>query len=372
MKILYGTNFRVGQTGEFLALAMKRMGVDLVPFSPSDDAPAGWLSVDPQVDAIELMQAEAKDADLFLMVESSTGQPYLPKNIPDLPIPTAYWLYDNYLNFRWNKEVAALFDQVFFAQTYRMRQAHAYGRTNVHWLPFAADEEFHRNAHVERDIDIGYVGSITGQKKRYFADLEKGGLAVTTNDRYLSYGEIGEFYSRCKVVYNILARRDMNVRTFEAPAAGAVVVNQRWIDEGVHDIFKEGESMLFHSFRDAPDVIRAILADDAERDRIGANGERIVMEAHTYRHRAERILEIMAVGVTDERLARNRSFVVPVAEALTCSHRDFGWYDRVQVSMKTGFRRSFGGAVMVSIRFGWWRIKEKIEKTIWSFGSAPV
>ncbi|MBF0169923.1 MAG: glycosyltransferase [Nitrospinae bacterium] len=372
MKILYGANFRVGQTGEFLAIALERMGIDLVPFTPSGDAPDGWLTVDPQVDAVELFRAEAADADLFLMVESSTGQPFLPRNIPDLPIPTAYWLYDNYLNFRWNKEVAALFDHVYFAQQYRMRQAHAYGRTNVHWLPFAADEVFHRNFHCDRDIDIGYVGSITGQKKRYFADLEKAGLTVTTNDRYLSYDEIGRFYSRCKVVYNILARRDMNVRTFEAPAAGAVVVNQRWIDEGVHDIFKEGESMLFHSFRDAPSIIRRILADDAERERIGANGERIVMAGHTYRHRAQRIIDAAAVGVTDGRVARNRSFVIPVAEGLTCLHRDFGWFGRAQAAMKTAFRRSFGGTVRALLRFGWWRIKEKVEKTIWSFGVAPV
>jgi hypothetical protein len=372
MKILYGTNFRVGQTGEFLAIALARMGIVLIPFTPSPDPPDGWLSVPPDVDAVELMRAEAPDADLFLMVESSVGTPFLPKRIPDLPIPTGYWLYDNYLNFRWNKEVAALFDRTFFAQLHRVRQANRYGADNVSWLPFAADEVFHRDFGLERDIDIGYVGSITGQKQRFFAELAKAGLTVTTNDRYLSYDEIGRFYSRCKVVYNILARRDMNVRTFEAPSAGALVVNQRWIDEGCHEIFREGESMLFHDFTDAPAIIRRILVDEGERKRIGENGRRIVAEGHTYRHRAETIIDRMGSGVTDRRRRRATGFAAPVAEALTCGHRDFKWYDRAQGAMREAFTRSFTKTALHLVGYGWWRMKEKIEKIVWSLGKAPV
>ena len=372
MRIILATNYQVGQTGEFASIALQRMGIYLTKVTPSGDAPEEWIRISPQFDAVEFVNNLDYTPDLFLMVESSTGQPFLPRNIEKLEIPTAIWLYDNYLNFRWNKEVVSLFDYSFFAQKYRLKQAARYGCKNLFWLPFAADEEFHKDFEVERDIDIGYVGAITEQKRKYFDDLEKSGLTVVTNDRYLSYDEIGKFYSRCKLVYNILARRDMNVRTFEASAAGALVVNQVPIDEGCFEIFTEGENMTFHNFTDAAKICSDLLADDDRRDKMSDNAKSLVMNSHTYRHRMEKLLEICSAGVTDERRDRAKSFRAPLAEALTCNHRDFGWRVRAYGKIKEALGRSPGGAFLYIIRYTWWRIKEKIEKTIWSFGKAPV
>ncbi len=129
----------------------------------------------------------------------------------------------------------------------------------------------------------------------------------------------------------------MNVRTFDS--GGAVVVNQRWIDEGVHDIFKEEE----HALSPSRDPIRAILTDAAEKSRIDQlNGERIVMGAHTYRHRAEQLPEIMATGVTDTKCPlRIWSFILRprLPRSVDLFAAGLGWYDRAQASMKTGFRR---------------------------------
>ena len=310
--------------------------------------------------------------DLFLMVESSVGTPFFPRRIAELEIPTGYWMYDNYLNFRWNKEAAALFDHAFFAQINRVELARRYGARNVTWVPFAADEVFHRDFNMPRDIDIGYVGSITPQKERYFRALTKAGLTVTTNDRYLSYEEIGRFYSRCKLVYNILARRDMNVRTFEASAAGALVVNQRWIDEGCGMIFTEGENMAFHDFDDAPGIIRSLLADDARRAGMAKNAQRLVMGAHTYRHRMQTILDTMAGGVTKERQERRSSHRAAVAEALVCQHPSFRWRARARERFTAAWRRSTFGTLAHLAKYAWYRIMEKVEKTLWSLGKAPV
>ncbi len=373
MNVLFGTNFTVGQTGHFAYIALQRMGVNVIPFTATESAPEGWLVTPPDVDMVELVESlDTPAPDCLFMVESSTGKPFLPRRIEELKIPTAYWLYDNYLNFRWNKEVAALFDYVFFAQEYRVNQAHKYGRKNVSWLPFAADEVFHRNFHVDRDIDIGYLGSITDQKKKYFADLEKNGLKVITNDRYLSYDEIGQFNSRCKLVYNILARRDMNIRTFEASYAGALVVNQSWIDEGCAKIFTDGQSMAFHSFTDAADVCKKLLANNPLRERMAANAEKIVASGQTYRHRMEKVLKVLERGVTEERIQRSKSYTVPVATALTCLNRDFKWYDRGLENLRVAFSRSFIKTTLYLLSYAWWRIWEKMEKIVWSFGKAPV
>jgi hypothetical protein len=164
----------------------------------------------------------------------------------------------------------------------------------------------------------------------------------------------------------------MNVRTFEASAAGAVVVNQAWIDEGCFDIFVEGESMLFHNFDDAAQICRALLADDQRREQIGAAAEAIVMNGHTYRHRMEYLFNIVSNGVTAERKARAADFRAPIGEALTCMHRDFKWLQRGQAKMTEAYRRSFVGSLFYLLKYAWWRIREKIEKLRWSMGKAPV
>ena len=372
MRVLLATNYRIGQTGEFASIALSRMGIDMTKVTPSGDAPEEWTKVSPQFDVVEFVEKLDDTPDLFLMVESSTGEPFLPRNIEKLKIPTAIWLYDNYLNFRWNKEIVSLFDYAFFAQKDRLKQATRYGCKNLFWLPFAADEEFHKDFCVKRDIDIGYLGTITDQKRKYFADLENSGLTVLTNARYLSYEEIGRFYSRCKLVYNISARRDMNVRTFEASAAGALVVNQSLIDEGCFDIFTEGENMAFHDFNDAARICRDLLADERRRSDMAKNAIIHVMKSHTYRHRMEKLLEVCSGGITDERRDRSWSFLAPMTEALTCNHRDFGWGARAYDKLKEAVGRSLGGVLLYLAKYFKWRIKEKIEKLIWSLGKAPV
>jgi hypothetical protein len=372
MIILLGANYKDGWTAHFAYMALQRMGVKIIPFTPTVDAPPDWIKVAPDLDIVDFYNGLAEKPDAFLMVEASVGTPFFPRGIERLPITTAVWLYDNYLNFRWHKEMAALFDYPFFAQLNRARLAEKYTRRGAFWLPFAADEELHRDANVERDIDIGYVGTITEQKKKYFRQFEASGLEVKTNDRHFSPEEIGRFYSRCKLVYNILARRDLNVRAFEAPSAGAVVVNQGWIDEGSRLIFKDGESMAYHNFSDAPDICRSLLADDAKRRQMGENAKKIVLSAHTYRHRMETVLEKLAGGVTGERMRLRSSFIMPVAEALTCANRDFKWHDRARAKIKEALSRSFLGTISYIALYALWRVWEKVEKTVWSMGRAPV
>jgi hypothetical protein len=372
MIILLAANYKDGQTTYFSCRAFEKLGVKIIPVTPAVDAPPDWIRVAPDMDIVDFYNGLAEKPDAFLMIEGSVGTPFFPRGIERLPIPTAVWLYDNYLNFRWHKEMAGLFDYPFFAQLNRAQLAEKYTRRSVFWLPFAADEQFHRDSNLERDIDIGYIGTITEQKKKFFRQFSASGLEVQTNDRYFSIEEIGQFYSRCKLVYNILARRDLNVRAFEASCAGAVVVNQGWIDEGSRLIFKEGESMAYHNFSDAPDICRRLLADDTKRSQMGENAKNIVVSGHTYQDRMKTVLGKLAGGVTDERMRLRSTFVMPVAEALICSNRDFKWHGRAWAKIKEALRRSFLGTMSYIAAYALWRAWEKVEKTAWSMGRAPV
>ncbi|MGK7345586.1 MAG: glycosyltransferase family protein [Candidatus Nitrospinota bacterium M3_3B_026] len=371
MRILFGANYHPSQKAEFVRLALERLGHETIPFTASPGAPEGFLRTAPDVDIVDLVKGLGERPDAFLMVESRDGSPFLPRRIADLDIPTAAWFFDNHLNYRWNKEAAALFDHCFFAQLDQARWAWRYGRDNVVWLPFAADEVFHRDFGVERDIDVGYVGSVTGQKRRYFDALEESGLRVVTNDEYLAYEEVGKFYSRCKLVFNISARRDLNPRAFEASYAGALVVSQSMMDAGAREIFTEGENMAFHNFSDAADILRSLLEDGGRRERMAGNAKNLVRSAHLYRHRAERIVETLSTGVTKGRMRRGSTFVMPVAEGLTLRHKQFGWKREGAVKIAEALRRSPWGALLYLLKYAWSRVREKAWKTAISFGKAP-
>lgn len=353
-------------------MAFEREGHEVIPFTPVKGAPEGWITAPPEVDMVELVKSLDVLPDLFIMVESRVGAPFLPRRIADLKIPTACWFFDNHLNYRWNKEAAALFDYAFFAQLNQLRQAWRYGRKNVRWLPFAADEVFHRDFGVGRDIDIGYVGSIIPEKKPYFDVFERHGLEVVTNSEYLRYEDIGRFYSRCKLVFNISARRDLNPRAFEASMAGALVVNQSLIDEGAREIFTEGQNTVFHNFDDAPMICARLLENDAEREKMAGNAKELVLSAHTYRNRVREIAKIVSEGVTRERMRLRSTFVVPMAEGLVCRHPHFKWRERGGERIKEAFGRSPAGSLFYLLKYAWSRLLEKVEKVKLSLGKAPV
>jgi hypothetical protein len=106
---------------------------------------------------------------------------------------------------------------------------------------------------------------------------------------------IGEIYGRAKIVFNKSVRNDVNMRYFEAMGAGAVLVTDSARDNGVEELFSPGEDFL--EYRDDASLLAAIdslLADDEKREQIGARAQRHVLSGHTYRHRAEKILDVLA------------------------------------------------------------------------------
>jgi hypothetical protein len=88
------------------------------------------------------------------------------------------------------------------------------------------------------------------------------------------------------------------MRYFEAMGAGAVLVTDSARDNGVEELFSPGEDFL--EYRDDASLLAAIdslLADDGKREQIGARAQRHVLSGHTYRHRAEKILDVLAATV---------------------------------------------------------------------------
>lgn len=373
MHILFAASFRKGNFADFTYHAIKRMGHGVTWLSPGDCPYTDSVNSPTNVDIAGVARDMPRKPDLFLYLDTSEGVPFLPRRVLECGIPTAFWALDNHLNLRWHKEYCALFDYAFFTQyDHMVKTRRFYGYPHLHWLAYCCDRQAHADGGVERDIDVGHVGGVTPDRKKFFAALERQGVHVTTNSRYLVCGEVGAFYSRCKIVLNVCARYDLNMRSFEAPAAGALVIGQKRLDSGFSRIFTPGVNCDVHWFDDAAAVIKKYLADDELRRRVAEAGKAVALGGHTYDHRLGDLLKVCAGGVTERRAALRGTWRARLKMGLTLWNRQFNRKREAAEELKRAFGANPAGAAAYLARYGLLRAGEKLEKLRMQMGKAPV
>ena len=246
-------------------------------------------------DAGRWVEREGFLPDMLLFVEGGTRLIF-PRGMQDIDCVSAWYAIDTHLHLRQHLYLAKLFDVTFVAQFEFLRH---FRDCQVHWLPFAVDPRLYEWAPRTRDIDVAYIGSdhrgLHPERARLL-DLIRSRYANTYLGR-ADPSRIGEIYGRAKVVFNRSVRNDVNMRYFEAMGAGAVLVTDSARDNGVEELFTPGEDFL--EYRDDASLIAAIdsvLADEGKREEIGARAQKHVLSGHTYRHRAERIVDVLAAA----------------------------------------------------------------------------
>ena len=157
--------------------------------------------------------------------------------------------------------------------------------------------------------DVGFVGNIvfahrkTARERRLRAIYQR----WETNDFYRAYSpaEVGEVYSRSRIVFNTSIAGDVTMRIFEGTACGALVLTDS-IANGLEDLFRVGHEIA--TFSDDADLWQKIayyLENDAERARIAEAGYERTCSQHTYVHRMEYLLDCVRQP-SFERLAAMR------------------------------------------------------------------
>ena len=86
-------------------------------------------------------------------------------------------------------------------------------------------------------------------------------------------------------------------RPFELASAGAAIVSNPY--NGIERWFEPGSELLVvEDAAQAIDAYRALLADPAQAEEMGRRARERVLDEHTYRHRARRLLEL--IGLREE------------------------------------------------------------------------
>jgi Glycosyl transferases group 1 len=286
----------------FYAQAFRRRGVQLVcaaPGFPWNGNLEEWLKLCPETPS--------------LILHPEADVPFLPRGLTHVDIPTACFQVDTYAYTQRRISWSMLFDSVLvFHPGYDVKFQEA-GHPGAQFIPHAIEPGLFSGAPLQRIYEVGWVGQIGGAVYHTRARiLQKLATSFRMNElsrRYLS-AELALVYHQSEIVVNVGrddCPQDANVRTFEAMAAGALLITSLpselsaiGFEDGVHFVGYRREAEL-------ENLVRKYLADERARQGIAKAGRELVLCEHTYDRRIDVLLDLIG-GLDKKRFAPARAW----------------------------------------------------------------
>ena len=234
---------------------------------------------------------EGWQPDFYLWVE--TGLSDIPVDLCKHDLPKICYLIDTHINFDRHLEIAGNFDFVFLAQKAYVQPMIQAGIKNVMWLPLACDPEIHGKVKVDKEFDVGFVGSISSTLDRRKNLLEKLKKQFDLDCQRKFMDEMAEHYSKSRVIFNNAINNDLNMRVFEALCSGSLLVTDSAPGSGLEEFFKDKEHLVIYNDENLEEIVSHYLKNKLERERISSEGRREVLAKHTYGHRTEWMIQVL-------------------------------------------------------------------------------
>ena len=235
-----------------------------------------------------------------LILHPEADVPYLPWGLATVDITTACFQVDTYAYTQRRIDWSMLFDQaIVFHPGYVMPFQRA-GHPGACFFAHAVEAELFSGGELDRVFEIGWVGQVDGpiycKRGPILAALAQ---AFRMNElaRQYTLEEMARVYRQSRIVVNIGRDdypQDANLRTFEAMAAGALLITS--IPSELTEVgFEDGVHFL--GYREAEEIavlVRNYLGDEAARKRIAEAGREKVLREHTYDVRVKKWMERVA------------------------------------------------------------------------------
>ena len=198
----------------------------------------------------------------------------------------------------------------------RLRELGASRAEAVFW---GADPDLFSPQQVDKEVDVFFYGygdkfrrewvqALVGEPSRALPEVD---FALGGHD---FQGDVGRARLLGDVPFNAFARAisaarvnlcitrrshatvfaSSSSRPFELASAGAAIVANPY--EGIERWFEPGSELLVvHDAEQAVEAYRDLLADPAQAEELGRRARERVLDEHTYRHRARRLLELLGL-----------------------------------------------------------------------------
>lgn len=235
--------------------------------------------------------------DLNILVDH--GEDVL--NVPldfKIPHPNAYWLSDAHLDSGYRMNRAKEFDFVFVAQKAFIEPFVAGGvdREKIFYLPHAFEPDVYKPiptiekndwcfvGHPNSDHRIDLLDRFIKEFPSYYLGWRNPGIPGNNE-----LEDVNLKYNQSRLVINDAVKQDLNMRVFESLGAGRCLITQdipEFDGDEVNDCF-----MRYKSIDEAVFQAKELLKDHDRRNEIARKGHEVVMNQHTYGHRALSILE---------------------------------------------------------------------------------
>ncbi len=155
------------------------------------------------------------------------------------------------------------------------------------WCQFSFRPDVHKiytddsGQPLERDIDLCFVGNFNPEIQRERHAWTDRLQALNHCQVFLGQAPQGEEYgrllSRSKIAFNRSIRGEINLRCFEAPACGAVLLMERENTE-IRNFFEPDKEVVLYGPEDLEQKVRWLLEHEEERQAIAQAGHRRVQD----------------------------------------------------------------------------------------------
>lgn len=231
--------------------------------------------------------------DLILLGDESTHPLVL--GLESLPVPVVWYAIDSHIHANWHMYYAAAFDVICVAQKDWTQAYQIDGdRQHVSWMPLFCHRSNDQDLGLTRDIPLSFIGTLNADRNPDRVDL-----IHRLQSRYpivVQSGPYQETFNRSMMVLNQSVANDVNFRTFQAMACGALLVTER-VGNGFSELFEDRTHCVLYEKGKVDQIVEIAehyRAHSVEREAIARQGYETVMAAHTSLHRAQALLDIVA------------------------------------------------------------------------------
>jgi hypothetical protein len=235
--------------------------------------------------------------DLYFFVEIR----YKLSDIPWYLNPRVLYSWDSHLMDANAFEIPAHnFDKIFLASKIDVENLHKAGVMNIAWVPEACNPRVHKNLHLDRTENLGFIGNLNntiirnGFTKNDFVNYFK-----PYHKTHVWGEQYTEEQNKIKIMFDRTINYNIGTRIFESSAAGCVPLwSKVGYPTGIEELLEEGVHYIPYAdtIEDLDRVLKNL--NESQMSAVVEKAESHVLNNHTYAHRVKQILKILNINYT--------------------------------------------------------------------------